>query len=64
VGGIYVGGGVDEGGGVDGTKEVGGSNGNISATEDDDEGVQLVIRSGAKRCWRAGPGDGDKLLST
>ena len=33
-------------------------------TVDDGEGVQLAIRSGAKRCWRTGPGDGDKLLST
>lgn len=52
-GNIWVGGGVGEepeGGGFDGTSGLGGSEGKVSATEGDGEGVRFATMSGASRC--------------
>lgn len=67
VGNVCVGGGVgeeSERGGFVGTRGLGGSEGNVSATDGDGEGVQFVTMSGANRCWRSGSGDGERFLST
>jgi len=58
VGNIWLGGGVGRGG-SDGTRGLGGSEGNVSATEGDGEGVRFTMMSGANRCWRTSSGDGD-----
>ena len=62
MGNVCVEGGVGEepeGGGFDGTRGLGGSEGNVSATEGDGEGVRFAVMSGANRRWRTGSGDGD-----
>jgi len=49
MGNIWLGGGVG-GGGSDGTRGLGGSEGNVSATEGDGEGVRFAMMSGANQC--------------
>ena len=63
VGIICIGGGVGRGG-FDGTRGRGGSEGNISATED--EGVRFAMMSSANPRWRtrSSDGDGEIFLST
>lgn len=52
------------GGGFDGTRGLGGSEGNVSVTDGDGEGVRFATISGANRGWKIGSGDGERFLST
>jgi hypothetical protein len=52
------------GSGFEGTRGLGGSERNVSATEGDGEGVRFATISGANRYWRTGSGDGEIFLST